>query len=120
MHAMAIAARRYDDQTAVMIEEVIEYRAISSEKILDKWRGWAGHEAVAASLWCFLKHPDDYEKAVLLAVNSPGDSDSLGAITGALVGARVGLSGIPERWVDTVEDKEGLEVLASRIITRLG
>jgi ADP-ribosylglycohydrolase len=117
---MSVMAKCWDRRTALMLTEAGNSPSHDPVCLLDKWRGWAGHEAVAASLWCFLKHPDDYEKAVLLAVNSPGDSDSLGAITGALVGARVGLSGIPERWVDTVEDKEGLEVLASRIITRLG
>lgn len=113
-------AARYDEQTASLIHEASCSPNADPYDILDKWRGWAGHEAVAASLWCFLQHPDDFVNAVLLAVNSPGDSDSLGAITGALVGARVGLSGIPKRWVEQVEKSEELAVLGERICKRLG
>lgn len=110
----------WDADTCQMLQNVVACPRLAPYDALDKWRGWAGHEAVAASLWCFLKYPDDYEKAVLLAVNSPGDSDSLGAITGALVGARVGVKGIPERWVKQVEKSEELEVLGQRICKRLG
>jgi len=120
LRTILAAAYHWDTNTGDMLQRATALVEADPFDVLNKWRGWAGHEAVAASLWCFLQHPDDYEKAVLLAVNSPGDSDSLGAITGALVGAHVGLSGIPERWVKQVEDREGLEVLADRIIKRLG
>jgi ADP-ribosylglycohydrolase len=116
---MVSAAIDIDLKTGAMLARAMETKD-SAVTILDKWRGWAGHEAVAASLWCFLQHPDDYEAAVLLAVNSPGDSDSLGAITGALVGANVGLSGIPEHWVAQVEDSAGLRELGERICECLG
>lgn len=118
--AMRIAAKRYDNRTAEMLSEAIDREGACPYGVLDKWRGWAGHEAVAASLWCFLRYSDDYEQAVLLAVNSPGDSDSLGAITGALVGANAGLSGIPERWVKQVEKSGELMALGERICKRLG
>ena len=114
------AADAWDQYTNTMLCDAAQSFQKSADDILDRWRGWAGHEAVAASLWCFLHHPDDFESAVLTAVNSPGDSDSLGAITGAFVGARVGVSGIPKRWVQQVEDSAGLEVLASRVCKRLG
>lgn len=118
--SMSDVADDWDKSTAAMVREAINSPGADPYDILDKYRGWAGHEAVAASLWCFLQYPEDYEKAVLLAVNSPGDSDSLGAITGALVGACVGLSGIPERWVKQVEKSEELAALGERICKRLG
>jgi len=120
LEPMLTAADAWDMQTNEMLCDAAQSRKESADTILDRWRGWAGYEAVAASLWCFLRHPNDFERAVLTAVNSPGDSDSLGAITGALVGGRVGISGIPKRWVQQVEDSAGLEVLASRVCKRLG
>lgn len=109
--AMAVAAAQYDRETKMMLREASLGEGPAAV-VLDRWRGWAGHEAVAASLWCFMRHPDSYREAVLLASNSPGDSDSLGAITGALVGARVGLKGIPEAWVSKIENYDNLEWLA--------
>ena len=98
-----------------MLIDATNFQGRDAEDVLDEWRGWAGHEAAAASLWCFLQHPDDYSKAVLLAANSPGDSDSLAAITGALVGARVGASGIPENWRHQIEKSDQLAVLSERL-----
>lgn len=112
---MIRAANRYDVVTAEMLCSASHNDAWTADEVLNQWRGWAGHEAVAASLWCFLSHPDDYRAAVLTAVNSPGDSDSLGAITGALVGARLGVQKIPVEWRRKVEKAEELRVLSDRI-----
>lgn len=45
----------------------------------------------------------EHPGAVFAAVNHGGDSDSTGAVTGNIVGARVGLSGIPAKYTDRLE-----------------
>jgi ADP-ribosylglycohydrolase len=70
--------------------------------------GWVAEEAVASALYCFWRHPDDYRAAVLEAVNTDGDSDSLATITGSISGARLGLEGIPSEWVAGVEQSARL------------
>lgn len=87
----------------------------NTRELLDKWRGWTGDEAVAVSVFCFLAFPQDFSKAVLTAVNSPGDSDSLGAITGSFSGSYLGSEAIPERWKKTVEKSGQLRDLAIRL-----
>lgn len=120
------AARRYEDRTADMMArarelalkaqgQIPELRAETLRRVLDAWRGWTGHEAVAASVFCFLLTPDSYPEAVLNAINSPGDSDSLGAITGAFCGAYLGSQAIPEKWRLEIEKSDQLHALASRI-----
>ena len=49
-----------------------------------------------------------FEEAVLQAINLGGDADTVGAITGALAGARWGASAIPQRWLDGLANLEGL------------
>ena len=56
------------------------------------------------------RFPDDFESAVLHAINGGGQNMSRACLTGALVGAQVGLSGIPSRFIDGLED--GAEILA--------
>ena len=118
-----MAAQHYHDKTGQMCAQAMMFAWKETKPpewdapdwlVLDMWRGWAGHEAVAASLYCFLSHPESFEDAVLLAVNSPGDSDSLGAITGALSGAYLGYDAIPEHWAQAVERSDELEYLAQR------
>ncbi len=49
---------------------------------------------------------DDFESAVLHAINGGGQNLARAMLTGALVGAQVGLSGIPQRFIDGLTDKE--------------
>jgi ADP-ribosylglycohydrolase len=65
----------------------------------------------------FLIHrfPDDFEKAVLYAVNSGGNTMARAALTGGLSGAMVGIQGIPERFIAGLKDHERLLGLAEKI-----
>ena len=65
--------------------------------------GWTGEEALAIALYCILKHFDNFEDALIAAVNHAGDSDSTGAITGNILGAAIGYDAIPEKFKDDLE-----------------
>ena len=58
---------------------------------------------------------DDFESAVLHAVNGGGQNQARAILTGALVGAQVGLAGIPQRFLDGLEDSESLINLAKSL-----
>lgn len=77
--------------------------------------GWVAEEAVASALYCVWRFPDDFEKAVLTGVNTDGDSDSIATITGSIMGARLGLEAIPERWRNGVESSSELLELGARL-----
>jgi poly(ADP-ribose) glycohydrolase ARH3 len=61
-------------------------------------------ESVPLAFWCFSSFEDDAETAVIRAVNMGGDSDTIGAMTGALAGAYSGISSWPVRWVTRLEN----------------
>lgn len=69
-------------------------------------RGVTGYIAhtVPVAIYAFLKHPDEYRTAVESVIRLGGDTDTVAAITGALVGARVGKAGIPKEWLDRWAD----------------
>ena len=52
------------------------------------------------------------EAAIVTAVNRGGDTDTIGAIAGAVVGARFGASALPNRWVAALDGAAELESLA--------
>lgn len=58
---------------------------------------------------------DDFEAAVLHAVNGGGQNLSRAILTGALVGAQTGLSGIPQRFLDGLDDSATLRKLAETL-----
>ena len=77
--------------------------------------GWVAEETVAIAIYCALKYEHDFEKAVIAAVNHSGDSDSTGAVTGNIVGAIVGYSGIPEKYLNNLELADELARLAEEL-----
>lgn len=76
---------------------------------------WVGDEAVASAMYCFWRSPDDYQRTVLTAVNTDGDSDSIATIAGSISAARLGIDAIPSRWRKGVEDSEYLHELGRRL-----
>lgn len=66
--------------------------------------GWVAEETLGISIYCALKHRDNFSAGVIAAVNHSGDSDSTGAVTGNILGALLGYDSIDDRW------KKGLEL----------
>jgi len=56
---------------------------------------------------------DDFESAVLHAVNGGGQNQARAILAGALVGAQVGLTGIPQRFINGLEESAELGRLAA-------
>ena len=66
-------------------------------------QGWEAEETLAIAIYCALKYPDNIEKALIAAVNHNGDSDSTGSVTGNILGAALGKSAIPVRFLEKLE-----------------
>src|ERR1700730_1613499 len=73
------------------------------------------YHQLPAAYYLSARFRDDLESAVLHAINGGGQNMSRACLTGALVGAQVGLSGIPERFVDGLENHSELVSLAQRL-----
>jgi len=64
--------------------------------------------SVLYALHAFLRSPDDPHAVLVTALSAGGDTASLGALAGALVGARVGISRLGERlrgWATQLDDQ---------------
>ncbi|ABW66075.1 ADP-ribosylglycohydrolase family protein [Desulfosudis oleivorans] len=89
----------------------------SFETVETLGEGWIAEEALAIGIYCALVGGDDFERGVTLAVNHSGDSDSTGAITGNIMGALLGVSAIPQRYLDQLELKDVITELADDLYT---
>jgi poly(ADP-ribose) glycohydrolase ARH3 len=81
------------------------------------------HRSVVTALACFTSSPKSYEIAVARAIGLGDDTDTLAAMTGALCGAHLGITAIPQRLLDHLEDgpkgRTHIESLATRLQARL-
>ncbi len=78
--------------------------------------GWIAEEALGIGVYCALK-ATDFEDGVIMAVNHDGDSDSTGLIAGHLLGATLGVSEIPARWLAPLELRDVIEEMADDLAT---
>lgn len=70
-------------------------------------------DTLEASLWCIF-NTSNFKDAVLKAVNLGDDTDTVGAITGALAGIIYSSDSIPSEWIDVLARKDDIIELANR------
>ena len=63
--------------------------------------GYSLH-VVPVALYTWLRHPDDFRSALTSAIECGGDTDTVGAILGALCGATTGTKVIPAEWIQGI------------------
>ena len=73
------------------------------------------NQTVPVAIHAWLSHPEDWEQAVRAVIDCGGDADTTAAITGGLVGSRVGVDGIPmilrQKFVDWPRSLKWIEHL---------
>jgi len=74
-------------------------------------------KAMQVGLWC-LENGGDFEKTLLAVVNAGGDTDTNGAVAGAVLGALHGAEAIPERWASGISRAERLLAIADLLLER--
>lgn len=124
---MITAAALYDGQTADMIRDAIRLADENRNKmaqstlqeqvlyvhtpVFSKYLGWLAHDAIAATAYIFALYPDDIKKAIYLGVHTPGDSDSIASMAGALVGAYVGFKKVQQAFRADIPRLENMHKL---------
>lgn len=86
------------------------------------------YHTVPVAIYSWLYHYGDFRTAITEVLNCGGDTDTTGAITGALAGTTVGEGGIPDEWIKNVMEwprsisvlRKAADTLAARENQRLG
>lgn len=118
-----LLAGRSDHLAARVAEQIAEPRvreAIRQAPTLARREVRSGGyvlETLGAAFWALENHPG-FEEVVVAAINLGDDADTVGAVAGALAGAREGFGAIPARWLRQLQDVEPLAELA-RALHRL-
>lgn len=81
--------------------------------------GYALH-VVPIAIYAWMKHPGDFRAALVAALECGGDTDTVGAIVGGLMGAQVGERGIPPGWRESLWEWPRSVSFMTRVGCRLG
>lgn len=74
--------------------------------------------SVPTAIYAASAHPR-FEDAVSFAVRCGGDADTIGAMAGAIAGARDGATAVPTRWRDQLDDGPKGRSYVERLATKL-
>ncbi len=77
------------------------------------------YHMLPAAYYLSARFAADFEAAVLNAVNGGGQNQVRAILTGALTGAQTGLDGIPQRFIDGLEQGEELRRLALELAAQV-
>jgi len=85
------------------------------EEVIEKI-GNSGYvaESVPLAIYLFLES-DNFEDTVYKAVKSGRDADTHAAIAGSIAGCYYGFNAIPKKYVDILEERDYLIILAKSI-----
>jgi ADP-ribosylglycohydrolase len=87
-------------QTSIQAQQSVSEFA-SSIGLKNFVSGYSLH-VVPVALYAWLRHPNDFRHALIAALECGGDTDTVGAILGALAGVVGGKRCIPDEWGDEI------------------
>ncbi len=73
------------------------------------------YHQLPAAYYLAARFRNDFESAVLHALNGGGQNQARAILTGALTGAQVGLSGIPKRFLEGLSESDSLLELSETV-----
>ena len=88
------------------------------EKLMNLGQGILADEVLAMGVYCALSARNDFKAGITLAVNHDGDSDSVGSVTGNLLGAYLGIEQIDEEFIKGIELLPELKKMAEDLYTK--
>lgn len=106
---IAKMASRHDDKNMQQLGELVQQALELAQSDLTDFQairrlgeGWVAEETLAIALFSVMRYVDDFERCICSAVNHDGDSDSTGAVAGNIIGAILGYSAIPAKYITGV------------------
>ena len=124
---MSYLLKGLDKVDAYLELDIEKYREYFSEDSIERYRRILIHElkelgedeikstgyvvdTLEAAIWVTL-NTNTYEEAIIEAVSLGDDTDTIGAITGSMVGTIYGIESIPDRWLSKLKNKEYIKNL---------
>jgi len=80
-------------------------------------------ESFSIALFLAMENSRNFRNAILKAVNSygdfGGDTDAIAFITGGIVGGYLGVSAIPQDWIESLEDSSYFDLVVKKLVDKM-
>ena len=105
---------------ATLIRHAITYsesHGVRSSEVMERLVCDNAAQVLAGAVYACLVSGTDFDRAMIVSVNHSGRSAAVGAITGAILGIRLGEEALPDFYIECLEPAEVLVELADDLYT---
>ena len=106
-------------QITALVEQAVslaEERLVQPVNAMEKLKCDTGAEVLAGAVYAALLCEDDFDNAMVVAVNHSGRSAAVGCLTGAILGTRFGEECLPDFYMDGLYLTDVLRELADDLV----
>lgn len=110
---------RVVSQITALVEQAIslaEERLTQPVDAMERLKCDTGAEVLAGAIYAALLCEDDFDNAMVAAVNHSGRSAAVSCLTGAILGARMGEQNLPDFYMDGLYVADALRELADDLV----
>ena len=100
---------------ATMLRHAVTFAespGLRSVDVMERLQCENAAQVLAGAIYACLVSHEDFDRAMVVAVNHSGRSAAVGAIVGAILGIRLGEEALPEFYIECLEPAEVLRELA--------
>ena len=91
--------------------------SLNTWDVMEKFHCQSAAQVLAGAVYACMAGGEEFDAAMIIAVNHSGRSSAVGAIAGALLGLRLGEIALPEFYLECLEPADTLRELADDLWT---
>ena len=92
-------------------------RAEPMGQVMQELNCYNAMDCLAGAFYASLANENDFDTALITAVNHSGYSSAVACITGAILGAKMGESALPEFYLESLEPLQALRQMADDMVS---
>lgn len=107
-------------EISTLVRHAITYAGspnLNQVEVMERLGCETAAEVLAGAIYACLVSAEDFDSAMIAAVNHSGRSAAVGAIAGAILGIRLGEEALPDFYIECLEPAETLRELADDLYT---
>lgn len=111
------------DYSMFSLDNLKKYNRVLKNKLINLKESeisslWYVIDTLESSLYSII-NTSNYHDAIIKAINLGGDTDTVGAVTGAMAGIIYGIDDIPKSWLNDLYNKQYIENICDRFEKKL-
>ena len=86
-------------------------------RVMEQLQCYSAMHCLAGAVYASLANAEDFDTAMITAVNHSGYSSAVAAVTGAILGAKMGRQALPDFYLESLEPVNALCTLADDMLS---